>query len=182
MYCKSGSPAPVAGTADSPGSHVTSDQSRSTLVVPAISLGLIAAVIAALVAAYLLLTSAPLATGPLHADALDPINVPPSGVAWFGAAYDGRTLELTGRGRAFTTGSTVAVVAHLTAPVGSGQAVVRVFRGDAQLASNALNMPGAGAGDVVAWTLALPVAGQYTIAVVDPATGVVLASGDVAAR
>lgn len=161
---------------------MTTDRPRSALVAPAIALGLIAGFLIAFVAVFLLITSVPLATGPARAGALDPDNVPPVGIAWFGTAYDGRTLQLASRDTAFTTGSTVAVVAHLTVPIASGRGVVRVDRSGTQMASNTLNMPGAGEGDVVAWTLALPVAGSYHLSVVDSATGAVLASGDLTAR
>jgi hypothetical protein len=161
---------------------VTSDRPRSSLVAPAIAIGLAAVVLAAFLGVYLVLTAAPLATGPAQASALDPVNVPPVGQVWFGTAYDARTLQIAGRGDAFTTGSTVAMVAHLSAPVASGRAAVRVELNGTQLASNVLNMPGAGSGDVVAWTQAFPAAGPYRITVVVAASGALLATGDVTAR
>ena len=107
-------------------------------------------------------------------------DIPPAGQVWFGTGFDPSTFALSGRSDHAPTGRTVAMVAHLAAPVSSGQANVRIELDGTTMADNALQLSGTAAGDVVGFTLAFPIAGSYRVTVTDVggaalATGVVIA-------
>jgi hypothetical protein len=108
-------------------------------------------------------------------------DIPPVGQIWFGTGFDPTTFALSGKSDDAPTGRTVAMVAHLAAPVSSGQANVRIELGGTTMADNALQLSGTPAGDVVGFTLAFPIAGSYRVTVTD-AGGAALATGVVIAQ
>lgn len=141
----------------------------------------VGAIVVIVAGGALLLGSARLASGPVDAASLVASEIPPAGEVWFGTDFDHTSFAMTGRSDHARTGATVAIVAHLSRAIGSGQASVVVELGSTTMADHALNLSGSGTGDVVGWTFALPVAGDYRVTVTGP-DGSVLAAGQVTAQ
>lgn len=141
----------------------------------------VAVIILAAAGASLLLGSARLASGPAVAANLVASEIPPTGELWFGSDFDQASFAMIGRSASARTGDTLAVVAHLTRAIGTGEASVVVRLGGTIMAVHALNLPGSGVGDIVGWTFVPPVAGEYRVAVTAP-DGAILATGQLVAQ
>ena len=113
------------------------------------------------------------------APGLAPADLPPVGQIWFGTSFDPTTFAVSGRATTFTSGTTVALVAHSPRSIGSGEGNLRITLDGQTINNSALQI--AGEGELYGVTYPLPVPGTYTFAITDLG-GNVLASGSVTAR
>ena len=103
-------------------------------------------------------------------------NIPPTGQVWFGSSFDPSTFALSGITISTSTGTSVALVAHLPRSVGSGDMSTRLYYNGTLVANQATNM--SGSGDIFGTTVGpFTLSGTFRYEFVDVG-GNVLASGD----
>lgn len=105
-------------------------------------------------------------------------DVPPVGSIWFGTSFDPSSFAMQGRASTATTGSTVALVAHLPRSVSGGEVALRVTVDGQPLGTTTINFSGSGELVGLTYTLAFPGAYAFTVADVG---GNALASGTLTA-